>query len=169
MAIEPEPANLVLLRENMALNRIHNVLVVDKAVSNYKGKAKLYLSRFPTGHSLFTPRIYPSGDNVATGKSIEVGTDSLDNIVSELGLSRVDFITIDAEGSELEILKGARRTLSTYPNIKLVTAAYHYVQDGSPELPQMKLFLESIGFTVHTTKAEGLTIYAVRVSSNNIP
>lgn len=106
VAIEPEPGNVALLRQNIARNGTENVIVIDKAVSSYKGEAKLNLSDLSSCTSLVQPLLYSSGN------CIEVETDSLDNIVSELGLSRVDFIKIDAEGSEPEILKGAEKTLA---------------------------------------------------------
>jgi len=39
---------------------------------------------------------------------------SLDEVVTMQGLDRLDFIKIDCEGAELEILEGARETLSRF-------------------------------------------------------
>ena len=46
-------------------------------------------------------------------KQIEVEVVSIDTFVEEKGIKKVDFIKIDAEGFELDVLKGADRTLST--------------------------------------------------------
>ena len=139
VAIEPEPSNIALLLNNIAVNEITNVIVVAKAASSYKGKPKLYLSHSSGGHSLVN-----SLDNY-----IEVETDSLDNIMSELGLPRVDFVKIDAEGSELEVLKGAEKLLASH-DVKLSIAAYHRLEDGMPEFPQIRIFLEQRGFNIST-------------------
>ena len=152
VAIEPEPKNVALLRHNIASNGIENVIVIGKAVTSYKGKAKLNLSDVSSCDSIAQPLPYSRGDY------IEVETDSLDNIVSELGLSRVDFIKIDAEGSEPEILKGAERTLA-HPNIKLAIAAYHVLEDGTPEFPQIMSFLSQKEFKIYTRNRQ--FIYAV--------
>jgi FkbM family methyltransferase len=40
------------------------------------------------------------------GYVCEVEVDTIDNILLELGVSKVDFIKLDAEGAEVEILKG---------------------------------------------------------------
>ena len=42
--------------------------------------------------------------------SIEV--DKLDNILRELGIVNVDFITIEINGAEIEALEGMRETLN---------------------------------------------------------
>jgi FkbM family methyltransferase len=43
---------------------------------------------------------------------LEVECDALDNVVSRLGLERLDGIKLDVEGCEIEVLKGAQRTLA---------------------------------------------------------
>lgn len=74
--------------------------------------------------------------------------DTLDNILSDLGLSHIDFIKIDAEGAEVEILKGASHVLSS-PNIKLAVAAYHLLPDGRAEFPEVKSYLTQRDFKIH--------------------
>ena len=39
---------------------------------------------------------------------------TLDSLVDELGLSRVDVIKLDVDGDELPVLRGASRTLARY-------------------------------------------------------
>ena len=90
IAIEPEPGNLALLRKNA--KHLANVVVVGKAASSSKGREKLYGA--PKSWLFSTT----DNDNYGLGY-IEVEADTVDNIVSELGLDRVDFIKIDVEGT----------------------------------------------------------------------
>lgn len=39
--------------------------------------------------------------------------DTLDDITTDLGIGKVDFIKINREGAELEALKGAKKVLKT--------------------------------------------------------
>ena len=49
---------------------------------------------------------------VTTLRHETVSVRTLDSVVSERGLERLDFMKIDAEGSERRVLRGARETLA---------------------------------------------------------
>lgn len=53
---------------------------------------------------------------------------SLDQVVEDLGLSRIDWIKLDVDGNELAVLQGARRTLVKFkPRILMELAPYCHV------------------------------------------
>jgi FkbM family methyltransferase len=65
--------------------------------------ATLYLSRHGQGNnSIYTPE---------ESRSETVSTITLDTFVRREKLKRVDYIKIDVEGAELDVLRGAQRTL----------------------------------------------------------
>lgn len=135
VAIEPEPRNLAFLEHNVKTYNLNNVKIVRKAIGDKTTKTRLYLSGASACHTLsYRHKNY-----------IEVEADTLDNIISELGLDHVDFVKIDAEGAELEILKGAEKVLAS-SGIKLSIASYHDLPDGRPELPSIVSYLESRQF-----------------------
>ncbi len=139
VAIEPEPMSMALLQENVRNQDLNNVVFVGEAAGSRKGRAKLYLS----------PR---SGRHSITGAGtdyIKVDMDTLDNIASKLKLKKVDFIKIDVEGAELEVLRGAEKILNS-PNVKLAIAAYHKLPDGKPEFPDILSYLKSRGMKIWT-------------------
>jgi len=47
-------------------------------------------------------------------KEIEVPTKTLDSLLKELNISKIDLIKMDAEGFEYEILEGASETISKF-------------------------------------------------------
>ena len=62
------------------------------------------------------------------GEQLEVAVATIDALVAELNLSRVDFIKLDIEGAEREALKGAAVTLKKHhPRIMIDT--YHRAND----------------------------------------
>jgi len=152
VAVEPEPRNLALLRHNIESHNLTNVKVISQAIYSEKTTVRLYLQDLSVHHSLS----YRSPDY------IEVEADSLDNIISRLGLDHVDFIKIDVEGAELEILKGAEKVL-TSPGIKLSIASYHVLSDGQPQLPGIVSYLESKQFRTQTyIKGSAPYVYATK-------
>ncbi len=105
VAFEPNPDTFSILTRNIALNDCQNVQAFNVALSNADGRVWIYKS---------------SGDGIASslGKFREtegreyVATRRLDDILEELKIRRVDFMKIDVEGSEANLLQGAIRTLN---------------------------------------------------------
>ena len=72
-------------------------------------------------------------------------TNTLDNIVEQNNLPFPNFIKIDTQGSEIDILKGAKRTISNCKLIYLECPIIEY-NFGSPNLDQCIKYLNSIDF-----------------------
>jgi hypothetical protein len=62
---------------------------------------------------------------------------TLDDFVKEHNIERVDFIKIDTEGSEREIIKGARETIKNFKP-RMAIAAYH-LPDDKEVIPELVL------------------------------
>jgi FkbM family methyltransferase len=104
-AFEPTPALAERIRLNAYLNNLTQVIVNEVAVSEGAGTASLHISREdPEANSLFNME---SGTDV-----VSVSTTGLDAYSANAGISHVDLIKIDCEGSELSVLRGARELLS---------------------------------------------------------
>jgi FkbM family methyltransferase len=104
IAFEPVPDNLHWLRKSIALNGYRSIEVVEIALSDSAGRALIHLGPFSGWHSLLDTE-------GGTGETIEVETQTLDAFLEERGAS-ADVIKIDVEGAELQVLKGAERTLA---------------------------------------------------------
>lgn len=120
IAIEPEPKNYEQLVKNIKLNNFKNVIPKNIALSNHENVEKLYLDFYTTSHSLIKKENNPY---------MKVRVTTLDNLLEEIGLDKVDFLKIDTEGVELKILKGAEKTLKKNPKIKMAIAGYHYPKE----------------------------------------
>jgi hypothetical protein len=83
---------------------------------------------------------------------------SLDNALTEIGISNINFIKMDIEGAEIEAIKGAKKTLSN--NCGLAIASYHII-DGEKTCIQLEKLLSTLGYSVITSFPEHLTTYAI--------
>ena len=69
-----------------------------------------------------------SGNKLTAGGSQTVPVTTLDAYAREKNLPSVDFIKMDVEGAELDILKGAKTSIARYKPI-LALSAYHKLDD----------------------------------------
>ena len=149
ISIEPEDANFSLLKKNVQLNSLKNVILIRKAIGSFKGVEKFLISDSSATHSLALSKIRPK----KIIKVIEIEIDTLDNIIQQLGISRIDLLKIDVEGAELEVLKGAEGSLKITRNIAM---ELHIAEIKS----KIKSFLEQRGFKVIV---EGNMLYAKKI------
>ncbi len=109
VTVEPNPWALAYLRANIALNRCDNVKLVPKALSDKKGCVELRVPR-PREEGLV-----PSSPSIVwdfeDAIRLSVESDTLDNVLSELGVGEVDLLKVDVEGAEGLVVKGAQETL----------------------------------------------------------
>ncbi|MEO7923167.1 MAG: FkbM family methyltransferase [Chitinophagaceae bacterium] len=116
-SFEPTPSSFAVLRKMVALNHCEKqVTSLPDAVAWKTGRTSFYLN-----HALYRGsekvKISEANSlvNVYFGKKIgkeelEVTTVSIDDLVQQQNLE-IDFIKIDVEGAEADVLKGAERTM----------------------------------------------------------
>ena len=124
VAIEADPDNFQLLKRNIALNKLTNVLPLNYAVFSTRTRMKLYeQSASAKYNSLMLTRA------AKTRNYVEVNADTLDSILEQNEVNQVNWIKIDVEGAEFEVLKGSTKTLSS-ENVSLLIEI-HNIEDPS--------------------------------------
>jgi FkbM family methyltransferase len=121
MAIEPSPRELERLRANLELNNAANVTVVPAALAERPGHVELQIAEEAhAGQNTFGSFIYAG---VGSSGRVSVTTTTIDLLVDEYGLDRVDVIKLDLEGAEERALRGARQTLHRFRPLLILEAA----------------------------------------------
>ncbi|RLI88764.1 MAG: hypothetical protein DRO62_03065 [Candidatus Altiarchaeales archaeon] len=114
IVIEPEKRNIEELNREIDEKSLRNkVTVVPKGAYSERGKQILKVSPHPEDHKIEIEGIEHDNDlRPENYQSIqEIYVDTLDNILRELGVDKVDFIKITVNGAEIEVLKGMGETL----------------------------------------------------------
>ena len=127
VAIEPAPENLECLRRNF-VQQIESgqVIVYAKGVWDREDFLTLNVDGHNSAADSFV--LHPTGAQTTTQK---LPLTTIDKLVSELNLERVDFIKMDIEGAEPKALAGGRATLAKF-HPRLSVSAYH--EPDHPEL-----------------------------------
>jgi FkbM family methyltransferase len=107
-AFEPNPRNLNYLKKHLSINKVTNVEVVECAVSDKDGQCSFDIDkRHDLGH-------------ISETGSFIVKTHSLDSLVFSNQILPPDFIKIDVEGAEFQVLNGARRILKEFAPVLIM-------------------------------------------------
>ncbi len=101
-AFEPVPRNAATIQRNAQLNQLMNIVVYPLALSSVSGTAELLLAEHAGGAVLSSVGVPPPDP---AGKVV-VETAALDEFVSRRGLPAPNFVKLDVEGAELDVLKG---------------------------------------------------------------
>lgn len=100
-AFEPDPKFFYALKQSLELNGIkEGVYIYQMAVADKDGTASLFAHPSGSGSNLYA--------SFSGSQCITVETITLDTFFEKLGWPKVDLIKIDAEGAELDVLKGMK-------------------------------------------------------------
>jgi FkbM family methyltransferase len=146
IAIEADPNNFDMLNKNIKLNELskENVIALNYAASSMKSKVKLSIPEKTSGHTIYSSIIT---SRAPTEKFIEVNANTLDNLLQEnkIPIDQVNWIKIDVEGAELEVLKGSTKVLSKSRDISLLIEI-HNIEDGKTLYEPIMDLLNSYNF-----------------------
>jgi hypothetical protein len=98
----------------------------------------------------------------AAGLGTPTPVETLDGLVERLCLPKVDFIKIDVETMELEVLRGGRRTLQGFRPVVLFETmewarAYRQQVSGINVFLEMAALLQSLDYTTCELARDGTT------------
>jgi FkbM family methyltransferase len=157
LAFEPEPGNFQMLKKNVELNNLKNVSIFAMAVSGSSGYQDIFISDdASTGsHSLYT-------EDAIGGLRRRVETISLDDIIEKQTLRIVDFVKLDCEGAEHEIVE--RMSSDTAAKIMGIAMETHGLDQRTP----LNIYrrLEALGFEVRM-EDQGGYLYARRKKNSS--
>jgi FkbM family methyltransferase len=157
IAIEAHPVNYEMLNRNIKLNGLTNVIPLNYAVYSEESRIKLYMPDEEFGytmhHSIMFSYLSPkySLKGKENEKFIEVNANTLDNLLQKNGLSReVNWLKIDVEGAEFEVLKGATEILSNSKDICLLIEVHNPYD--TTHYKQIMDFLKHYNFKIQFEK-----------------
>jgi FkbM family methyltransferase len=142
-ALEPDDKNREILERNLRKARIENVTVIPYGLWNCEDT--LYLNQ------------QGLASQIQEGADLSIKVQTLDQLVCDYKIEKMDVLKMDIEGAELQALEGAASTLSRFRPYTCV-ASYHIV-DGSPTSKRVETLLQQAGLFTHSDYPKHRTSY----------
>jgi FkbM family methyltransferase len=152
--IEPDVTNLEKQWENVERKNLKNVIIVPKAAYKQKGTAKFLIAPRPADHRLVIENIEHDNDYRAENyylREVDVEVDTIDNILADLQIGRIDYIEIAINGAELVVIQGMERILN-FTRRLFVKGHARDKESKRPLNQELVPILTEKGFATYLTK-----------------
>jgi FkbM family methyltransferase len=146
LAFEPVPHVVNKLKNNLALNNIENAQVMELALGETRKEISFYV--YPESH----PN-QGMGSKVLDNSGLEkitVMQTTLDSLVADGTIARIDFLKMDVQGAEFDILRGGINCIKKYrPKIFLEAA------DSLSNMQAIYNYLVELNYAIRLIRIDG--------------
>ncbi|MBA2244504.1 MAG: FkbM family methyltransferase [Gemmatimonadota bacterium] len=144
LSFEPVPTNFARLQRNVERNGIEGALLFPVALSERREEREIFLPDDRSHSGRFSLHLGRGGE------TLRISCLSLDEVVEEHAVERIDLLKLDCQGSEYEILYGASE--STLDRVQAIAVeCEHFAEPAEWSVDGLKRYLESRGFSARVT------------------
>lgn len=149
IAFEPNPEVRQRLAYNVRLNRLDNqVRIFPFALSDEEGEFTLYVP-----HSAYPNRGIASLKRHVSEvlkEEIRIEVKTLDDIFVDTGLTQLDFLKVDTDGSDAEVLQGGMEVIKRFLPYIIFENYYLARSDAVVTIEKIRSQLRSLGYSFFT-------------------
>ncbi len=147
-AFEPGPPNLGRLRDNLNLNPELSKRAEMIAAGVGRSPGELYWAE---------EKGNPGNALLGKTGTHQIKIITLDDFVHERAISKLDFVKIDVEGMELDVMQGAAETLRRFHPMLYFETLPRYTESGAgATFADLHNFLVTeLGYTLHRVDSQG--------------
>ena len=151
IGFEPDAEECEKLNQQASTSR-HRYFPV--ALHQSKGKRPFFITVYPASSGFYRPdtefvKRFPWDDTLTVKNVVEVETTDLVSSLDEHGITYVDFIKLDVEGAELDVLKGAEKVLRSSVIGLSVEVEFVPVHESQPLFRDVDQYLSLLGFMLY--------------------
>jgi len=151
--MEPVKQNFDILLKNIHRNGYKQILALN--VGAWKEQATMYIARERQQHASLIE------DVVEPRERVLVRVDTIDHVLQQEGIAKVDFIRMQINGAEVEALQGMWNTLLMRPKL-LISSKYRMELDFQKYLGAI---LQRFDYQIHRYGNEYFAAPRVRTSA----
>lgn len=152
LAVEANPSVRERLQLHLQANHLANVTIVPSAMGDCPGRLRFLA---PPVDSI------GAGDGHVAGPEdtlhvVETEVTTLDALVGQEGLRRLDFVKIDVEGFEWPVLQGGAQTLARFRPVICFEFNSVYTGRGEGTSGELRQFFDRLGYDLAVLARGGL-------------
>jgi FkbM family methyltransferase len=127
---------------------------IPLALAESEGETTLYVTQQPACSSLYPPddaymaRFTLLPELASFDFSVEIETTTLDSFLATEGVQEVDFLQIDVQGADLQVLKGAAEVLERSVLAVQIEVEFAQIYQNQPLFADIDSHLRKQGFTL---------------------
>ena len=143
-AIEPVSENIEVLKKSIKLNEYKNIKVYQCAIGAENKIEEMVITHKSNCSSL----VKKTRNEKAVKERRNVKTITLDDFSRRLELKRIDFVRMDVEGYEVEVIKGMVKTIKLMPVGAVLSVEIHPKAYPPPYIKTMAMLdmIKEYGF-----------------------
>ncbi len=132
--------------------RLRNYVVIPIAIAENDGCAQLNLNAYEQSSSLLVADLegvkkWTGGEQFKVVGSVTVQTMRLDTFMNACGIAGLDFLKVDAQGLDLQVVRSAGDRLADIARVQVEATTVSYRQyEAAPGRSVIVDFMESKGF-----------------------
>ncbi|OQW67634.1 MAG: hypothetical protein BVN29_01825 [Nitrospira sp. ST-bin5] len=157
VGFEPDIEECTRLNQQIQSNTLYRSLAfLPFGLGRHEGSQALNLCRLGAVSSMYRPNRsfldrFPGANRFDVVDSLQMPVRALDDLLKDPQVhlpASIDFMKIDTQGSELEILQGAKETLRNQVVAVEVEVEFARLYDSQPLFRDVDSFLSGCGFTL---------------------
>ncbi|BAZ16562.1 methyltransferase FkbM family protein [Calothrix sp. NIES-4071] len=127
---------------------------IPLALGSSVGESTLYVTKHPMCSSLYPPnepylkRFQGLSELVNLDFSLEIEITTLDTFCQSEGITEIDFLQIDVQGADLDVLKGANAILENSVLAIQIEVEFSPLYQNQPLFTDVDIFLRNQGFSL---------------------
>lgn len=140
IAVEPDESTFKILKQNVKLNKIPNVTLINKLIYSRKENIPFYILESKSDFN----GIYREYTDYE--RKVIMQADTIDSILKQNEIDRIDVVKIDVESAEIDVLTGAKKLLKVARRIVVEVHIREY--DNYDRFKAVEKILSENGFKV---------------------
>jgi len=140
-AFEPDKKTFEILKKNVSQNKLKNVHLFNSAISDKNGKIDFFVDSKSPGSLVMSTKQERMPKDKITVECL-----SLSSLIEDKNLSKIDYVKMDIEGSENEVIQDLDKN-NQLKNISKFSIEYHHKISGhKSQLSKFLQIFENNGF-----------------------